>query len=194
MSPRQKFKSEKLFSILDSLTTKLIQRKEAYCKLQNKFGFLFHITTLSEFELMEAASNLQQHFSTDVEHAFVEEFIQFMMQVPPETCSLLAVMRHIRNAGISETFPNVDIVYRLYLTLPAANTEGERSFSVLKRVKNQLRSTLCQEKLSNLSLLAIESDLTKDIDFQDIIDDFAKNEMQKNFNLMNMLFVMHVNK
>jgi hypothetical protein len=28
-----------------------------------------------------------------------------------------------------------------------ANTEGERSFSVLKRVKNQLRSTVGQEKL-----------------------------------------------
>ena len=74
-----------------------------------------------------------------------------MKQVPPETRSPLTAMRHIRNAGISETFPNVDIVYRLYPTLPggplpAANTEGERSFSVLKRVKNQLRPTLCQEK------------------------------------------------
>ena len=61
MSPRQKFKSDTLFSILDSLATELMIRKEVYCKLQIKFGFLFHITTLSEFELREAASNLQQH-------------------------------------------------------------------------------------------------------------------------------------
>ena len=47
MSLRQKFKSETLFPILDSLTTELMKRKEVDCKLQNKFGFLFHITTLS---------------------------------------------------------------------------------------------------------------------------------------------------
>ena len=33
MSPRQKFKSETVFSILDSLTTELMKRKEVYCKL-----------------------------------------------------------------------------------------------------------------------------------------------------------------
>ena len=92
---RQNFKSETLCSILDSLMTELMKRKEVYCKLPNKFGFLFHITILSEFELREAASNLQQHLSTDVEHAFVEVFIQFSeytKQVPPETCSRVGLL------------------------------------------------------------------------------------------------------
>ena len=97
-----------------------------------------------------------------------------MHQFLPEKYSPLATLGHIRSAGIFETFPNVDFVYRLYLTLPSANTTGERSFSVLKRVRNELRSTICEEKLCALSLLCIESDLTKDIDFQDVIDDFAK--------------------
>jgi hypothetical protein len=65
----------------------------------------------------------------------------------------------------------------MYLTLPEVNTEGERSFSVLKRVKNQLRSTVGQDKLCDLSLLTIESDLTKEIDFQDIIANFAKKQI-----------------
>ena len=188
MSPRQNFKTTTFYSILDSLTTELMKRKEVYCKLQNKFGFLFQITNLSHLELREAASNLQKHFCEDLEYAFVEELIQFsgyMKQFLPERYSPLATLGHIRSAGISEIFPNVDIVYRLYLTLPAANTTGERSFSVLKRVKNELRSTLCEDKLCNLSLLCIESDLTKDIDFQDVIDD-CKNEIKKKVNLMDM--------
>ena len=45
---------------------------------------------------------------------------------------------------------------------------------MLKRVKNHLRSTLTQVKLCNLTLLTIESDLTKEIDFEDILNDFAK--------------------
>ena len=45
-----------LFSILDSLTTELMKRKEVCCKLQNKFGFLFHITTLSEGSCFQFAA------------------------------------------------------------------------------------------------------------------------------------------
>ena len=55
---------------------------------------------------------------------------------------------------------------RLYLTLPVANMEGERSFSVPKKLKNQPCSTISQDKLCNLSLLTIEADLAKYIDFE----------------------------
>ena len=182
LPPRNNFKTATYLSILDSLATELRKRKEVYSKLQEKFGFLFSITTLSDSELREAAMNLQKHFSADLQLTLADEMVQFsayMKQAPPENCSPLAALRHLRNAGIVETFPNVDIAYRLYLTLSVANAEGERSFSVLKRVKNQLRSTLSQDKLCNLSLLTIESDLTKEIDFQDIIDDFAKAKSRK---------------
>jgi len=64
----------------------------------------------------------------------------------------------MREDGISEAFPNVDTAFRLaYLTLPVANTEGETSFSVLERVKNQLRSTIFQHKQCNLSFLTIQA-------------------------------------
>ena len=101
-----------------------------------------------------------------LEYTFVEELIQlsgYMKQFLPERYSPLDTLGHIRSAGIFETFPNVDIVYGLYLTPPAANTTGEQSFSELKRVKNELRSTICEDKLCTLSLLCIESDLTNNI-------------------------------
>ena len=39
--------------------------------------------------------------------------------------------------------------------------EAERSFSVLKRIKNYLRSTMCQMRLTSLETLAVESELAK---------------------------------
>ena len=90
-----------------------------------------------------------------------------------------ACLRRMREHGISEAFPNVDTAFRLYLTLPVANTEGERSFSVLKRVKNQLRSTVGQEKLCDLSLLTIEADLTNNINYESIVAEFAKLKSRK---------------
>jgi len=78
------------------------------------------------------------------------------------------------------TFPIVGIVLKLYFTLPVSNCEGERSFSTLSRIKNHLRSSICQNRLSALSMLSIESELmTSLIHYNDIIDDFASEYARK---------------
>ena len=55
----------------------------------------------------------------------------------------------------------------------------ERSFSKLKQIKNYLRSTMGQSRLSDLALLSIESDMVKDIDFDGVIDRFAALKTRK---------------
>ena len=76
-------------------------------------------------------------------------------------------------------FPNVYVALRLFLTLPVSNCEGERSFSLLSRIKNKLRMKMSQKRLGALSLMAIESDLTNALDFGDIVEDFARNRARK---------------
>ena len=76
-------------------------------------------------------------------------------------------------------FPNVYVALRLFLTLPVSNCEGERSFSLLSRIKNELRTKMSQKRLKALSLMAIESDLTNALDFDDIVEDFARNRARK---------------
>lgn len=56
------------------------------------------------------------------------------------------------------------------------NCSGERSFSKLKRIKNELRITVRQERLNSLSLMSIECDMLQNIDFEEIINDFAHLE------------------
>ena len=77
--------------------------------------------------------------------------------------------------NLKDGFPNVCIALRIYLTLPVglSNCSGERSFSHLKRIKSSLRSTMGQDRLANLTLLNIESEILTDLDFQDIIDSFS---------------------
>ena len=52
---------------------------------------------------------------------------------------------------------------------------------MLKRVKNQLRSTVDQDKLCDLYLLTIEADLINniDLDFECIVSQFAKLNLEK---------------
>ena len=52
--------------------------------------------------------------------------------------------------------------------------EAERSFSKLKLINNFLRSTMSQQRLSDLGTLAIEHEIARKIDYSNIIDHFAK--------------------
>jgi len=77
------------------------------------------------------------------------------------------------------TFPNVETALRMFLSLPVANASGERSFSHLKRIKNELRTIMGQDRLSALSVLSIESEIVKQLDFEDIVDAFARKKSRK---------------
>ncbi|KAF2879458.1 hypothetical protein ILUMI_26705 [Ignelater luminosus] len=90
-----------------------------------------------------------------------------------ETNSLSGIYHLLKENGIEDTFPNVEIGLKIFLSMMATNYSGERSFSKLKRIKNELRSTMLQEKLTSLSPMSIECDVPKDIDFEEVIDDFA---------------------
>jgi len=49
---------------------------------------------------------------------------------------------------------------KIAMTFGMSSATAERSFSSLRRIKNYLRSTMTQERLSNLSLLYIERELS----------------------------------
>ena len=71
------------------------------------------------------------------------------------------------------------IILCTYLTLTVANTEAERSFSALKRVKNYLRSSLTQDHVCDFCIMAIEKSFRKSMSFEDIIDKFAAAKCRK---------------
>ena len=60
-----------------------------------------------------------------------------------------------------------------------SNATGERSFSKLKLIKNNLRSTMGQNRLVSLSLMSIECDIMRSIDFSDIINEFARRKARR---------------
>ena len=69
----------------------------------------------------------------------------------------------------------------MFCTLPVTVASAERSFSKLKLVKNFLRSTMGQERLSDLAMLSIEAEIARCVEFQDIINDFATKKHRKLF-------------
>ena len=110
---------------------------------------------------------------------FEDELDQFMILAKNENITNLFDMYQLVVRGLQSTFPNVETILRIYLTIPISNASGERSFSVLKRVKNYIRNSIDQDRLGNLALLCIESAETKKANFDQQIDDFARLKCRK---------------
>lgn len=69
----------------------------------------------------------------------------------------------------------------LLLTSPQTVCVAERSFSDLRRLKSYVQSTMGQRKINDLGMLFVHSDIAKDIDLGDIVDEFiSKNSVRRN--------------
>ncbi len=55
----------------------------------------------------------------------------------------------------------------------------ERSFSKMKLIKNRLRTSMCNDQLSHMVLMSIESDILCEINFEDLVTEFAKKKSRK---------------
>ena len=67
----------------------------------------------------------------------------------------------ITNSYMESEFSEVITALTLFLTLPVTVATAERSFSKLKIIKNYLRNTMTEDRLSELAVLAIDSRETK---------------------------------
>ena len=80
---------------------------------------------------------------------------------------------------MESTFPNIDILFRTYICLPVTSAACERSFSVLKWITNYHCSTVGQERLCSLGTIAIQSDVLKLLDFDNVFTEFAHSRSRK---------------
>lgn len=73
-----------------------------------------------------------------------------------ESTSSLDLLQTLYQFSLVETCPNVDVALRIFLTLPVIVASCERNFSKLKLIKTYLRSSMVQQKLTNLGILSID--------------------------------------
>uniref|UniRef100_H2YAG1 DUF4371 domain-containing protein n=1 Tax=Ciona savignyi TaxID=51511 RepID=H2YAG1_CIOSA len=164
-----RFKVESYLLIIDQILLSMKTRIAAYDRLQ-RFSFVARFKTMTNSEIQESAKTLLHHYSNDLEESLPEEMIHFSALLKQHNfnreCSI-----EIQN--LMSAFPNVSVVLRIYLCLMISNCSGERSFSVLKRVKNHLRSSMSQQRLNSLALLCIENEILTNVDTRDVIKSFA---------------------
>ncbi|CAF1024727.1 unnamed protein product, partial [Didymodactylos carnosus] len=70
-------------------------------------------------------------------------------------------------------YPNIKILLKIFGTLPVTTATTERTFSVLKLLKNYLRSTVSETRLNGLAMMYVYRDIHIEVD--SVIDEFSKS-------------------
>ncbi|CAI6354560.1 unnamed protein product [Macrosiphum euphorbiae] len=70
-------------------------------------------------------------------------------------------------------FSNLYKLMQVALTLPISSASCERSFSVMRRIKTWIRSSMNQERFTDMSILHIERDISNVIESENILNQFA---------------------
>ena len=71
------------------------------------------------------------------------------------------------------SLPLANSIIRLMLTVPVTVASNERSFSQLKFVKNKLRTSMSDARLTGLMLLACEKDLTDNLSLEKVAREWS---------------------
>ena len=179
-----KFRIQTYFPILDALMNDLNRRIKAYSSIDDRFAFLRGSPESNSL------SNMVTFYSEDLDsfETVAEEWSQWKylvdqlklnsdLKVASVTPSKM--MAILKENKFESSFPNVYVILRIYLTIPVTNCAGERSFSHMKRIKSALRSTMGQDRLNSLTIMSIESEIVKSIDFSDLIDSFSKLKIRR---------------
>ncbi|KAK4880089.1 hypothetical protein RN001_008235 [Aquatica leii] len=153
---------QEMYESVDRITQKIKTRFHQLHELDVKYSFLTPTNLLNpeyKCEFKEEPSDVD---TKEFEREGSFELLEFIQQC---------------NYGIS--VPNIVIMLRIFLTIAISIAACERSFSKLKLIKNYLRSTMSFTRLSNLASLSIEQSITEEINFDDVINNFAVIKTRK---------------
>ncbi|KAK9714019.1 hypothetical protein RND81_06G065900 [Saponaria officinalis] len=170
--------------IVDHAINSLKRRFEQYQEFQNIFGFLFtsrKLQSLDDVTLKSRSTNLQMALKSgeqcDIDENDLYMELKLLRDIlPDEELGSMDILKFLKRKSY---FPNTFIVYRILLTIPVTVASAERSFSKLKILKSYMRSTILQERLNGLALIAIEKDLLEKVDYRSLIDEFALRKARR---------------
>lgn len=176
LQPRDKFITSCHYVLCDSLISSLTSRKIPYENLMKKFSCLLSVKSNST--LQEDAEKLVRFYPSDLGEEFPDELEHFR-SIMDKDMTPSEMLHYLKNFNLSSAFANVETALRIYLTIPISNCTGERSFSLLKRLKSPLRSFLQQQTLSHLSVLCLNSNIIEKLNYDSLIDSFAEKKVRK---------------
>ncbi|KAE9533036.1 hypothetical protein AGLY_009464 [Aphis glycines] len=132
----------------------------------------------NEYNTMTYKREHQNKIDIEVEYrSFCLVYHQVYNEIEP--LQLNEVLKFMISQDMVSSYPNLYTLYKIFYTLPVSSATAERSFSRLKLLKTYLRSTMTEDRLSNLAILSIESNIAQTINFNKVISTFASMKKRR---------------
>ncbi|XP_065662729.1 uncharacterized protein LOC136085356 [Hydra vulgaris] len=190
LNGKSEYKVDFFNAIIDVALVSLNERFKMLDSYNKILGFLTRtekMRSLDANELLNDCKNLEISLrnpsteESDVNHEeLYSEINTFLrMEASAESKDALEILKYITANSLIEIFPNLFIAQQILQTSPISVASAVRSFSKLKLIKNYLRSTMGQDRLSALALISIENKISRSLDCSDLIDEFASLKVRK---------------
>uniref|UniRef100_A0A8C0IM13 HAT C-terminal dimerisation domain-containing protein n=1 Tax=Chelonoidis abingdonii TaxID=106734 RepID=A0A8C0IM13_CHEAB len=152
-----------------------------FCGLDPKHFDNADNVTKSEF-LVDMYSDVINSQTTIVEelHSFKDMYKEIMSTSSrvkssvSEKLTINSVLKFMIANDMCSIYPNLSRLYHIFLTLPISSAVAEQPFSRFKLLKSYLRSTMGEDRLSGLALLHIERQLATEVDYNKVVDNYAR--------------------
>lgn len=167
--------------IVDALLSNLKKRHETIHEIDKNFSFLLHLKVMSHDQITEACQKIVSVYTSDLNLSELTDECILAKSYPEfENLTHETMYKILFRDNINFTFPNLEILLRIYLCLFVTNVSTETSFSKLKLIKNYLRNSMEEDRLNALALLSIESEVMDNLQFEDIMETFIHAKRRKN--------------
>ncbi|KAL4121745.1 hypothetical protein QTP88_014196 [Uroleucon formosanum] len=182
------FKVNVFYPVIDTTLMQLRERFKGMQMVCEDFSILIPQTLveMSEKMLIKSAYDFIIKYKDDISSDFTREIISlkaYLSSTYQENSLKKMTVQHLGDIIIKDDltsiFPDVFTGIIIFMTIPVTSASAERSFSKLKLIKNYLRNSIGQDRLSNIAILNIERLQAENINVDKIIEDFANLKARK---------------
>ncbi|XP_022183170.1 uncharacterized protein LOC111042781 [Myzus persicae] len=182
-TPDEYFRISIYIPYIDSLIQSLEIRFSPINEIAFKLGFLHPSTMLkmTKINFIDILKELDNHYQIE---NLVEEgqtwYDYWEMMI--ESSSINEKENISFFLKDCEFYPTVKKSIIIYMTIPPTTCSTERTFSTLRRVKTWLRSTMCENRLSELCMLSLHRKKIEELHLAEkVVDEFGKNKRKLQF-------------
>lgn len=175
VTKKSEFLAKLYYPIIDRITSELCRRFDDNASTLKGFSALNPSSNV--FLNLEQLTPLALHYGCDI--ASVENELKLL----PKTIERYEINNDVKIKTLSDlaillqefnlVFQEINKLCNITITVPSSSSSCERSFNGLKRIKNYLRTTMSQERLTDLGILYVEKHIVKSLDLDVVVNFFA---------------------
>lgn len=169
--------------VVDCTIQSLEDRFQSLGEVRNIFGVLSNFgqldaqTRKNQCQLLSDKLTFEEQ--SDIDGSALATELENLPELPEAQMTPFELLTYLSQNEICELYPNLWVALRIACTLPVTVASAERSFSKLKLIKNYLRSSMAQERLSGLAVISINRKVSHQISYSDVINYFASRKARK---------------